>query len=198
MRNAYLIERFGAYIIDIIIISMVASIIGIPFNNTKNTEKLSKEANQIVLDYKDQKIDAKTYVNKALDINYDVSRETGTSSVLSIIIYVLYFIVFQFYNDGQTIGKKLFKIKIKSKGKELTMNNILFRNIFNNSILCNIIICILVLIGRNAYIYGYFTVTALQSLYVVVCALMISFRKDSRSISDFIGNTEVVSLRSDK
>lgn len=198
MRNSYFVERIAAYLIDIFIVTMIASLIAIPFTNTKNYEKLSDEASKITENYQKGNIDTKTYMNQYLDINYDISKAIGVSTILSIIVYVLYFIVFQFYNNGQTLGKKFMKIKIVSMGNDLTMDNMLFRSLFNNSILSNILVSVFILIGKNAYIYGSIIVTFLQFCYVMICALMISFRKDSRSLSDFIGNTKVVSLRSDK
>ncbi len=198
MRNSYFVERIAAYLIDIFIVTMIASLIAIPFTNTKNYEKLSDEASKITENYQKGNIDTKTYMNQYLDINYDISKASGVSTILSIIVYVLYFIVFQFYNNGQTLGKKIMKIKIVSMGNDLTMDNMLFRSLFNNSILSNILVSVFILIGKNAYIYGSSIVTFLQFCYVMICALMISFRKDSRSLSDFIGNTKVVSLRSDK
>ena len=47
-KNAVFIQRFGAFLIDIIIVSFIASIVATPFVNTKNAEKLQKETTQIL------------------------------------------------------------------------------------------------------------------------------------------------------
>lgn len=198
-RNAYLVERFSAYIIDIILISFVSGLLSFPFTSSKNYEKLSKEANTIAENYQKGKIDAITYLNQYMDINYDLSRETGASSILSIIVYVLYFIVFQYYNNGQTLGKRVMKIKMKSKDKDtLDMNNLVLRELFNNSILSSILISVFLLIGKDVYGVGSTITSCVQFIYIMICALMISFRKDSRSLSDLIGKTKVISLRSEE
>jgi uncharacterized RDD family membrane protein YckC len=192
MRNAFFIERLAAFITDVIIVTLVASIISMPFINTTNYKKLSDESNKITENYLNHKLSTSTYVNQTIDLNYEIYRETGVSNVLAIIIYALYFIVFQFYMGGQTIGKRLMKIKIVPNNGELTSNNYLIRGLLNNMILCNMSICVFALVNKNIYYYGMSIVTFMQFIYVIICIFMIGFRKDSRSLSDLISKTKVV------
>ena len=60
MRNSYFVERIAAYLIDIFIVTMIASLIAIPFTNTKNYEKLSDEASKITENYQKGNIYAKS------------------------------------------------------------------------------------------------------------------------------------------
>ena len=126
-ENAYFIKRLGALILDMIIVSIVVSMLTFFVNNNSNYEKLTKEYNDVMEQAMDKKTSPKEYkklLSKASDISYDLSKQTVVVSFVSLTIYILYFIVFQFYNKGQTIGKKLMKIKIESNdGKDLTMNN---------------------------------------------------------------------------
>jgi uncharacterized RDD family membrane protein YckC len=56
-------------------------------------------------------------------------------SLITILIEVLYFVVFQLYNGGQTFGKKITKIKVVSESNDLTMNQMIFRSLLSNYIL---------------------------------------------------------------
>ena len=74
-----------------------------------------------------------------VDLTYTIARKNGFVSLITIVINILYFVVFQLYNKGQTIGKELMKIKVISDTDELTMNQMIFRSFIANSILLDII-----------------------------------------------------------
>ncbi len=193
-NKAYFIQRVVAYIIDIIFITIISSLITMPFVNNNNVAKLNEEMNNAAQNYTEKKIDMDTYVNQTLDISYQEAKETGLSNVISIIVLVLYFVVFQIYNNGQTIGKKLLKIKIvKNDNSELTMNNMIIRELFNSFILVNIIVSVVILFGKNAYFYGAVSIELLQYIFIIVTMFMIMIRKDGRGLPDMMANTKVIS-----
>ena len=53
--------------------------------------------------------------NKLIDLQYEYQQESKLASGISLLITFAYFTVFQFLNKGQTIGKKLLKIKVVNK-----------------------------------------------------------------------------------
>lgn len=192
-EKALFIQRLIAYIIDMIIISCISSVLSYPFINFDSFEKLQKEENKVLEKYTNQKIDFMVYFNDSMDIEYQKSKITGFSNIITITILVLYFIVYQIYNSGQTIGKKIMKIRIvKNEKGILTMNNMIVRELFNNSIFVNIFIAIIALFGRNSYIYGSAVASIIQYAFIVITVFMIFMRKDGRGLSDFIGNTKVI------
>ena len=135
-KNASFVQRLGAYLIDIFLILLISSIVTMPFTSSNNYEKLSEETNKVVEEYTNGKIDMNTYMNRVSSISYDMARETGLSSIIMIAVYVLYFIVYQYYKKGQTVGKKLMKIRIESTDSdELSINAMLMRSFIINSIL---------------------------------------------------------------
>lgn len=193
-KNAAFIERLGAFIIDFFIISIIVSFITYPFINNSNYKKLNDEATALIEKYQDGDIKPDTYINRAADINYDIARQTGLSSVISVIIFALYFIVFQYKKDGQTFGKKLLKLRIvKSDSSELTINDIMFRALIVDFILYNIIsLCIMLFVNKNAYFYTVMIFESIQWLVLFISAIMILSRKDKRGIHDLITHTEVI------
>lgn len=196
-ENAYFIKRLGALILDMIIVSTVVSMLTFFVNNNSNYEKLTKEYNDVMEQAMDKKTSPKEYkklLSKASDISYDLSKQTVVVSFVSLTMYILYFIVFQFYNKGQTIGKKLMKIKIESNdGKDLTMNQLAVRSLIINSILANLILLAVIILGsKDIYFVSSTTVSMIQYIIIFTTAIMILFRKDKRGLHDVITNTKVI------
>ena len=196
-ENAYFIKRLGALILDMIIVSTVVSMLTFFVNNNSNYEKLTKEYNDVMEQAMDKKTSPKEYkklLSKASDISYDLSKQTVVVSFVSLTMYILYFIVFQFYNKGQTIGKKLMKIKIESNdGKDLTMNQLAVRSLIINSILANLILLAVIILGsKDVYFVSSTTVSMIQYIIIFTTAIMILFRKDKRRLHDVITNTKVI------
>lgn len=195
-ERAYFLQRLLAYFVDIIIVVTISTLISYPFTSNKSVEKLNEQSTEIMEKYTKQEIDAQTYINQSMDNSYQIYRETGLSTVITIVIYVLYFIVFQTYMKGQTVGKRFMKIKIvKNDNSELTMNDMILRNLINNFILADILIAILVLISKNAYFYGSMVVEVIQYSILIASIFMIIIRKDGRSVADFIAGTKVINLK---
>lgn len=196
-ENAYFIKCLGALILDMIIVSTVVSMFTFFVNNNSNYEKLTKEYNDVMEQAMDKKTSPKEYKNllsKASDISYDLSKQTVVVSFVSLTMYILYFIVFQFYNKGQTIGKKLMKIKIESNdGKDLTMNQLAVRSLIINSILANLILLAVIILGsKDVYFVSSTTVSMIQYIIIFTTAIMILFSKDKRGLHDVITNTKVI------
>lgn len=196
-ENAYFIKRLGSLILDMIIVSTVVSMLTFFVNNNSNYEKLTKEYNDVMEQAMDKKTSPKEYkklLSKASDISYDLSKQTVVVSFVSLTMYILYFIVFQFYNKGQTIGKKLMKIKIESNdGKDLTMNQLAVRSLIINSILANLILLAVIILGsKDVYFVSSTTVSMIQYIIIFTTAIMILFRKDKRGLHDVITNTKVI------
>ena len=194
-ERALFIQRLIAYIIDMIIISCVSSIISYSFIDFNSYEKLTKEGDKVLEKYTKQEIDFKVYFSDSMDIEYQKSKITGFTNIITIAILVFYFIVYQIYNNGQTIGKKIMKIRIiKNDNDILSMNNMIIRELFNSSIFVNIFIAIVAFFGRNSYIYGSLIASIFQYVFIGITVFMIFFRKDGRGLADFIGATKVVMI----
>lgn len=195
-KYASFIQRLGAYLLDVLLISFVVSIITTPFTTSDNYEKLSEESSKVIEEYTSGNIDMNTYMSRVSDISYDMSRETGLSSIISIAIYILYFIVYQYYNNGQTLGKKIMKIRVENiDNNQLSMNMILVRSLIINSILADLIILTISILGnRDVYFVGTGIFQGLQYLILFIIAIMVLSRKDKRGLHDLICHTKVVNV----
>lgn len=187
-------RRFFAYIIDIFIVLVIANLITMFIPISEKTQDYYKELQTTQKKMYDKEIDVKEYTDIVLEDNYNISKGTVLISLTSIIIYILYFVVYQVYNNGQTVGKKLMKIKVKSITDEsLSINTMLFRALIIYGIAANIINLILILLlKKEPYLSISNTISIIQSLIVIISVFMILFSKQKRGIHDIITKTEVV------
>ena len=190
----YFFPRVVAYIIDIIIVSLVCTGVMFVLPKNNNYDKYLKEYEQIQTDFIEEKINYTEYFNKTASVAYDLDYNNVVSIITEVVLIILYFVVFQFYNKGQTFGKKLMKLRVVStKDGELTLNQVTYRALIINSILVTILtLAALLFAGRNYYFY---TSTALQYIAAIIeiaTIIMILFRKDGRGLHDIIAGTKVI------
>ncbi len=187
-------QRVLAFLIDLVLISMITSLITmfVPVNDTAT--KLYEEQNRVLEGYVEGSVSMEEYVNQMVDLSYDISKQTVIVSIVTIVISLLYYVVYPCYNNGQTFGKKLMKIKIKkTDDTELSMNDLLIRGMINNSILVNIINVILVLfLSKNIFLSASGLIGGIQYLVLIISLIMIAFTKNAQGLHDKVVKTEVV------
>lgn len=189
------LKRAFAYIIDLMI---VVFIIGL-FTNIEALNPNYEKYEQAFESYKTLIAESENTNNsqtakQATNVMYDLNKYSVSTSIINVVVMVLYFGLFQYYNKGQTIGKKLMKIKIESNdGKDLTMNQLAVRSLIINSILANLILLAVIILGsKDVYFVSSTTVSMIQYIIIFTTAIMILFRKDKRGLHDVITNTKVI------
>lgn len=191
--NSY--KRITAYLVDIMIITFISSLITFVIPTSENYTKLTKQFSNLTEEYANQKITKEEYLTKGSEINYSLSKETVAESIVTLVITISYFVVFTYFMNGETIGKKIMKIKITSNNhKKLTMNNYLVRSLIINSILLQFISILTILfLDKKTYLSVYNIISNAFSIIFVVSFMMILFRKDGRGLHDILANTKVIS-----
>lgn len=190
----YFFPRLVAYIIDVTLVSIVCSGILFLFLKNENYSKYLKEYQEVQTNFIDNKIEADEYIHKVADITYDIDYSNVLSMIVEVMLLILYFIVFQFYNKGQTFGKKLMKLRVvNNNGNELTLNQVTCRALIIDSILINLfMIAALLFSGRNYYYYASLSLQILSGIIIFVTLMMIFFRKDGRGLHDVVTGTKVI------
>ena len=191
--KAFFVQRFGAFVIDFMIVFFVVSLIASLFIDQKATDSLVSQSNNLMNNYVNEKIDTNSFISQYSVLSYKIARNNGGLSLTMIVVNVLYFIVFQLYNKGQTIGKSLFKIRVVSNDGELEMNQMLFRGLIANSILMELISFAIMLFCKNdVYFYCVGVIEIMQYLIMFVSMIMILNHKDGRALHDKVVNTSVI------
>lgn len=193
-EKALFVQRFIAFLLDIFILSSIASLISYPFLDAKSIDKLNKNSSEVIEKYTTGEIDMDTYVDEVKGISYQLSQKQGVVSLVTLFLAVLYFIVYQYYNNGQTIGKKLMKIKVvSSTDTEITMNSFIFRSLIVNSILVDMISFAIVIFGNEtAYFYGVAICGIIKYTLLLICGFMVMWSKSGMGLHDRIAHTTVV------
>lgn len=194
-KKAVFLQRFIAICIDMVIVSIFVTLFSMPFVDREEMNKLNIETNDIVEKYTNNEIDFETYSNEAMTVSYQLAKTNGIVSLITIVFSVLYFVVYQFYKGGQTIGKKIMKIRVESISGELTMNQMIFRTLIINSILLDLIcFSFMVFSSKEVYFYGVAIFEMIQYIVIIASVFMIMYGKSARGVHDLVARTNVVKI----
>lgn len=188
-------QRFVAFMIDLILVSFITSLVTAIIPTNSSIDKLYDQQVKTVENYTNQKITMQEYVNQLVDINYDIAKQTGIITLVSIAISLLYYVLYVYKNDGQSIGKKMMKIKIKKKDKdkELTMNDLLFRTMILQGTLVSIIgFCTILFLDKDTYLATNSLLNLIQYSILIISFFLVAFTKERQGLHDMVAKTEVV------
>ncbi len=188
-------QRFVAFMIDLILVSFITSLVTAIIPTNSSIDKLYDQQVKIVENYTAGKTTMQEYVNQLVDINYDIAKQTGIITLISIAISLLYYVLYVYKNDGQSIGKKMMKIKIqkKDKDKELTMNDLLFRTMILQGTLVSIIgFCTILFLDKDTYLATNSLLNLIQYSILIISFFLVAFTKERQGIHDMVAKTEVV------
>ena len=193
MKKATFTNRLLAYLIDSIIVLLVSSIIAIPLTS-KKIESLEKELKTITKEYTNQNIDMNTYLEKTQDLNYQIQKYSLSTNVVYLIVSIIYYVVFQYLNKGQTLGKKLLKIKVVDKeGNTPSLYQMILRTFITNQIFTYLVTILLVLLAtKEQFLSLYQTLNSLATIFIIVSALMILYTNNLQGLHDKMAKTLVV------
>lgn len=198
MMKATFMQRFLAYFIDIIILSIVISLFTMSFSNSKleqiNNELSEATTNLINATNGDDATSLNELNEKITDLEYRYQKASVLPNSISLVIYIAYFIIFQFFYKGQTIGKKCLKIRVVNKEeKEPSLTTIFLRTFITQGILATFLSLItIVLLPKDIYLGFYSVINVLSSIFIIVCALMVLYRKDRRGLHDMMAGSFVI------
>lgn len=196
-----ILKRVMAYLMDFLFITILVSlIVNIKFINPylDNYRKTYDEYNELITDVNEDKLNVESseYKTKIVELTYDLNKYRVISASISSILFLGYFGVLQYFLNGQTLGKKIMKIKVTSvSDKKLTILNFLTRSVILNNILFSIILIVGVYVfNKNNYYNLSLIITYIELLVMSLIVLMIVLRKDNRGLHELITNTKVVAV----
>lgn len=187
-------KRIGAYILDCIILFFALTFISMFIPVFGNVENLSNKTVELIEKYVNKEITEDKLIEESNNINYEISRATYLKTIAGIVVYILYFVVFQSYNNGQTFGKKLLKIKVVKKDMKVPdINCLITRCLIPYGLLVNFILVVLILFAnKSIYLNFSSTLSNVHTIVMVVTIIMMIVK--GRGIHDYLANTKVVEL----
>lgn len=196
MKNAFTYQRIVSYIIDIVLVGIVATLITFWIPQSETYKKAIEDQNEYTEQYTNKEIDIDEYVDKYYESRYVTEKETIMQSIITVVITFGYFATFAYYNNGQTLGKKIMHIKVVNEDdKEVSHLQLALRALIINECFFSIVsIIMLMFIKSDQYLYTVGVVGTIQSMIVFISLLMIIIRKDKRGLHDILCKTKVVEV----
>lgn len=193
------LKRIIAFVIDIVIVSLVVSLINLlPLDPYKDKYKDAYEKyNEVV--QKSTEDEKNDYKDEIIELNYEVYKYRTYSSMFSATSLILYFGVLPLVMNGQTLGKKIMKLRVISNNeKKLNFWKYLIRIVILNNIWLSLInIGAVYVVSGVKFYYVTYVISMLSSLIYMLNLIMVMFRKDNRGLHDMVAGTKVIEVSND-
>ena len=191
------IKRIAAYFIDILIVTIAASMLAsISYLNPQLEKynevydeylKIYDEINELEGENSNEILEKS--IEKLNDVNYDLDKNNIYGTIISIALTVAYFVFFQKYNNGQTLGKKLLKIKIN---EDLSLAKYFVRSLILHSVFANALKVILIInVSKKNYILANNALSVVTLIVEITILTMVILRADNRGLHDIIVGSSV-------
>lgn len=189
-------KRIFAYGIDVIIVTIVSAFIF-------SFVTVATSSEEYINSYENYMTVTNNYLNdeatedEVINAEYEMMLSSKNLNIIKIATTLTYFSILPFLMNGQTLGKKLTKIKVVSNNEKPLHPGLMFlRGIIVSLVFIDLInILTLMLSTRNVwYNLTYFTSALTYTMYLVLVEIAI-IRKDKRSLHDLISNTKVIEAK---
>ena len=207
MKN-YKVKRAISYFVDLIIISIIISLL----SNIKAINPKYEEYREAYSKYTEKingavQNDNTTYImDKEMEhIMYEISYYSISYTIIECAVIILYFTLFPALFDGQTIGKKLLKLKIVDEESEqkTSLFKYFIRSLLQPMFSTGLFYCSLTLIGNLLFLVIFkenhfvtinkvFMMTGI--IWGYVDTIYCLSRDDHKSIHDTITKTRVIDV----
>lgn len=189
--KASFFKRVSAYVIDYIII-MIA-LLGITASMNIDSD-ISNDINDLTNEYRNGEITIEEYTEKALPLNYELTKRKLPANIATVVVFIGYYVIFAYFNKGQTLGKKICKIKVVNiDGDKPNIWNMLIRSLFIYGIITSLYSVISInFLNMKDFNYSVSVVSVVESMILIICTLMMLYKKDGRGLHDIIAKTNVI------
>lgn len=206
--NKYVYRRISAFLIDIFLVTFISTIFSsISYVNPfiGNYKVAYDEYREIYKSESESMLTNPTiknvvdYSNKMSKQIYKIDYSMLFNNIYYLVFSFLYFVLFAYFTNGQTLGKKLFKLKVvRQDGEKVKLSNLMLRTFLSGSSIfmgVNIIVIIqllLLMIPQNQVYFYAILFSSMISYVIEIIGLVLLFSKEHRSLDDIIGSTKVI------
>ncbi len=189
--RANLSKRVVAYLIDLIIVIVLIFLVGLVYN--PDTSVLNEKMSEVTLDYMDNDISFTEYMSETSSLYKQIDMTNIFLNIINVLIIIGYFVVFPYFNEGQTVGKRIQGIRVRNKANQpLSLFSLFIRNLIINGLvyMIAVIICAL-FVPDNLYFMVITILGIIQIFLCLISAIMVLYRKDRKGLHDLIACTWV-------
>ncbi len=190
-------KRFSAYILDLMFVILIASMLmQVSFINPSFEEYYATQTEILDLINESYNTGNDIDIEQYRDLSYQLIKYGYIYNILNVLVYFGYFVIFQYYAKGQTLGKKIFKIKvINNNKKDVKFTQLLVRNLFITTILAQSLSLVLILFLSSEVFFAYDSfITSFSFILLFITGLMVLFKKDGIGLHDKIAKTNVIQI----
>lgn len=190
-------KRFFSYIIDFLILSCILAAINSFIPTSSSVKNLNLELLSLSEKFINNEIGGRAYLSQYASIFYSIDKEVFLTTLIDVVVSILYFVVYPLYNGGQSIGKKFNNIKIVSNDdSDVSANSLIFRYLLMYSIGISILsMCSLLVFEDMNYLIIRVILEFLQFLVVIISIFMVLYRHDFKSLPDLVAGTKVIEVK---
>lgn len=203
-------EKTSSYVIDIQKYYKDKKITEEEYN--KLLKKYPEQQETLDKYYKDNKLTEKNYnklIKKTADkfqkeankLSYKLEKNSISQMIIYIVLTILYFVIFNYYTEGQTLGKKILNIKIvnNNESKKLKISNYLIRATLMYQLIYYIArLSTISFLNQENYITFTRVIYNLQNTLDFAIVAFILIRNDGRGLHDILAKTKVISYKKKK
>ena len=158
-------------------------------------DEFNDKCTKLVDEYNSYDVTTEDYNAMVNKYNRLLGKNSIINYSLTAILSLLYFILFQGFTGGQTLGKKFMRIKVVSKdeNKDVSYKQLFFRTLFLNSIVCYVLMLIgAYLLSDLVYTVFVSTISFIDTILMVVLSFMVFVNKERKGLHDVLFGTKVV------
>lgn len=190
-------RRVMAYAIDMLIVLIISTAISnIKYLNPemeKYEETYDSYMEYVNNGVNDNNISSLINSNEYKDYTYKINYYGRYSSLITLIVTFLYFVVFQYNTKGYTGGKRMLNIKVEAIDGKLKIKHFLLRSLIINELFTtSLTILALFLLKKESFSNVQMYIELLNMALLFVTFGMVLYRKDGRGLHDLFAGTKVV------
>ena len=193
-------KRLMAYLLDILFVAVVFYLVSsIRFINPYYDKYIEvfNDYTETLDKYSKQEITSEEMLDMNQDNFYYLARYSISYNISTIVIIIGYYVLFQKFNNGQTLGKKIMKIKVVSKDNT---NPSLLSYLLRSSFIYYLYVGSLIPLVLNSILsftissHYYLYISALISylFFVISMASLVICMLKGNTIHDYLSKTKVV------
>lgn len=200
--NNIKLKRIGAYIIDYLFVFLLITMLSQIRALNPNYEEYAEAYARYEEIYDDLTVDNALEIAESQEykqVNYDLSRYSVSISVISLVVYLAYFVGFQKWNNNQTLGKKVFSLQVvENDNKKVGWLQMLWREVVLYNLIWKVLAIVSIWIfNYEGYMYASSLLTLISGAIVWANIFFVVIRNDSKGIHDLLAKTKVVERNMD-